>query len=88
MRTVWTFPLHGLQSQTIDAPCGARFLTAQVQANSICLWAEVDDKRELHEVRVFIVATGGYKREDARHYIGTVQLGDYVWHVYVGEVLP
>lgn len=87
MRTIWKFPLALTDSQVILVPLGARILCVQVQNGQICLWAEVDSSRDLHMVAIGIAGTGHDVPFELLHYIGTVQTGPMVWHVYAGDVL-
>lgn len=70
-----------------DEMCGViaaeRILTAQMQHGKIRVWYEhgINDK----EYEVWVVGTGWPIEADAE-YIGTVQDGIYVWHVYARKI--
>lgn len=84
MKTIYKYPLN-LGRQVVLLPLGARVLTAQVQHETICLWAEVADPEGKKERRTFnVVGTGHPIPNNPGVYIGTVQMqeGRFVWHVY------
>lgn len=85
MRTVWKFILRP-GTYEVPMPCGAKLLTAQLQGDAPCLWAEVDDEQPL-ETRTFIsIGTGHEIPLDARiAYVATFQFGQLVFHLH--EVL-
>jgi hypothetical protein len=86
MKTIWKFPLKLREYNEVEMPKGAEVLTAQVQGETICVWAGVDPEAPT-EPRMFqISGTGTTMHEhQERKYIGTVQRGRYVFHVF--EVL-
>jgi hypothetical protein len=75
----------------VHIPRGGKILSLQVQqgkevlADTICLWAEVNPALPIQE-RVFeLFGTGHDIPEDFqvhRNYIATVQVGEFVWHIY------
>lgn len=81
MKTIWKFKAEG----AVEMPVGATILTAQIQANEICIWAEVNPEAPTERRRFFIFGTGHPipNTPNGLHYISTVQDGIYVWHVYV-----
>ena len=82
MKTIWKFPLNR-QYQKIKAPI-ERFLAVQKQGDTICVWAVVDPEKEDSSFGLFIIGTGWPLKELAEigNYIGTVQDGIYVWHIF------
>lgn len=68
--------------QTVMLPAGSRVLCAQNQDGSLMLWAMVDDKHGPDPRKFVVVATGQYFDESKTQYIGTVQIGVLVWHVF------
>jgi hypothetical protein len=86
MRSIWKFEI-GPRNLRVMMPVGAKLLTAQIQNNSICVWAEVDTKAEREEVIFEIFGTGHsmpWNMGVDREYVGTVQFnnGDLVLHIY------
>lgn len=66
---------------TQQVPTGSTPLTAQYQDGVLCVWVEVDPANAFEEVSYLVAGTGqAIPRE--WQYIGTVQQGELVWHVY------
>ena len=85
-RAIWKFPLAG-PHQGVVVPVGARVLAAQAQRGVPCLWMLVDPEAPT-ETRVFIVAGTGHSLPheiERAPYIGTVQIGEMVWHIFEGH---
>lgn len=71
--------------QMIEMPKGARIVSVANQEGRICIWALVDSEEEnVDAVEVFIVGTGNPNPipDDAKNFIGTVLMGEFVWHVF------
>jgi len=89
MRTIYKYPLQIADSQTISLPASAKPLSVQLQGGRLCLWAEVNtaiggkDK----EVVISVVGTGMPIPPGAVLYLGTVQTGLYVWHIYASAAI-
>lgn len=92
MKTIYKYPLLITDSQVIRMPAGARILCCQMQTGGpakgdVCLWAEVDTDRPHVNRTILIAGTGNpfpEKLPEKRSYIGSVQDGVFVWHVYEG----
>ncbi len=88
MKQIWKYSIDDKDwaGATILMPIGSTVLTAQIQRGVICIWAEVDPKKEQSERMFEIVGTGHTLREDMgteRKYISTVQdIRGLVWHIY------
>lgn len=70
--------------EKISMPFGAKILSAQIQKDKICLWAEVDTENETTQ-RAFIIFGTGHDinfKNDEISYLATVQQGIFVWHIY------
>jgi hypothetical protein len=82
--TIWKFPLEVEPRQTIDLPRGAQVLTVQVQRGQPCLWALVDETREIVPRTIVTVPTGSETNLGLLEYIETYQLdgGALVFHVF------
>lgn len=81
----------GIGEQTLELPRDARILCVQNQSNQIMIWYEVGvgvrDGKPLceYEKRVFGVYGTGHiikPPRGNRTYLGTVQIGEFVWHVF------
>lgn len=85
-RQVWKFALRLTDSQCVVVPRGIQPLCVRIDAatGGIAMWGEVDteNKDDLRAMVVTIVATGHPIPAAAQHYLGTVQMGLTVWHVY------
>lgn len=82
MRTIYKYPLRLADRQFVAMPCDAEILSVQVQGQDICLWAIVSPDAKM-EVRYFhIVGTGHEMPECRTSFVGTVQLGSFVGHVF------
>jgi hypothetical protein len=83
MRTIWKFPLTVVgEPIEIRLPLGARVLACQAQRDVPTLWVEVDTDAEKITRRFTLIGTGWDMPRGAGHYIGTVQIAAFVWHVY------
>jgi hypothetical protein len=87
MRTVWKYNIAIQDIQTIGIPSDPQPLCVQMQGAGLCVWFEVDTDRPLVRFRIGVVGTGNPLPEEWGwpYYIGTVQDGPLVWHVYGRE---
>lgn len=84
MKTIWKFSLKVLDEQVVSMPEGARVLCVQMQNGTPCLWAEVPRGVKSAPSVFHIYGTDHPLPDDPGTYIGTVQDGSLVWHVYQG----
>lgn len=78
----YELPLYS-EFTTFNVPQGFHILSAQVQNGLICIWAEVDTTVDgVETVRFRLVGTGWLVDLEGWTYIDTVQLGEFVWHIY------
>lgn len=88
MRTIYKYALLLTGSQTLLLPSSAKPLSVQLQGEQLCLWAEVGDEwNPGKEVVISIVGTGHPIPPGAVNYLGTVQQGQFVWHVYASAAM-
>lgn len=80
--SIWKFDLTMADSQIVWMPTNARILTVQMQRGIPCVWAVVDEYEETEPRVIRIFGTGNPYDANAAHYIGTVQNGPLVWHVF------
>ncbi len=78
MRTIHKY----LLAETIEMPAGASVLTVQMQNDQPYIWAEVDTDRPMETRHFEIVGTGHAISSLSIDYVGTVQAGPLVWHIY------
>lgn len=95
MRTIWKFPLQICDEQVIEVPVGTVPLYIGLQADQrigycttsqVVLWCTVMDTtapKSCLKIRCF--GTGNPTDESATrsNYIGTVQVGPFVWHFFL-----
>jgi len=86
MKTIYKYPLDIADAQRVAMPKGAQILTAQIQKDSLFLWALVDNAAHL-ELRTILIRGTGNNADDIGCYISTVQLhaGLLVLHVFEGK---
>lgn len=88
MRTIYKYPLLLTDSQIMWLPLSAKPLSVQLQGEQLCLWAEVNaGSSGQKQVVISIVGTGHPIPPGAVNYLGTVQQGQFVWHVYASAVM-
>ena len=84
VRTIWKYRLPLDDLVRISMPVGAQSLCVQMQGDVLTLWAMVDEDAPT-EIRRFVVAGTGHPLPAVLgHYLGTVQPGVFVWHVFEG----
>lgn len=92
MRVIYKWPLAITDYQEITAPIIEQVLTVQMQNGVPCLWAVVREPdvppRSVPvapRLGVFVVGTGNPIPDEAEdaNYVGTIQQGPLVWHVFV-----
>lgn len=84
---VHKYALHLTVLQEIDTHLGMRPLSLQVQNDTLTLWGLVQPTRKKARRKVYIVGTGHEISVSLDHfeYAGTVQISDYVRHVFLGK---
>jgi hypothetical protein len=63
-------------------PRNAEILSAQIQGGNICLWAKVDTSEPLESQSIAIYGTGQELPDSEMTHIATVQMDEFVWHVF------
>lgn len=83
MKRIYKYPVL-LGAQSIPMPEGAQVLTAQLQQGQINIWALVDPNAEEVINVIEVYGTGHDLKDttDKHNYIGSVQQGPFVWHVF------
>jgi hypothetical protein len=90
-KTIWKFtipkPKHDSPVVSIKMPVNAEILTVQMQNDIPQIWAECNPKAEREERQFVVMGTGWPNAEvvdldEDFTYIGTVQDGAFVWHIY------
>lgn len=89
MRTIFKYPLELNLEDTLilTLPWGAMPLSVGVQNGRIMLWALVDpDQTEMADLPFGVMPIGGPdlpEHFNANDFMGTVQMGVFVFHVFV-----
>jgi hypothetical protein len=83
---IWKFPLKLQPRTAVEMPEMAELLHVGIQATdqdeTICLWASCHPDMP-RDFRYFsVVATGERLPSGLKKYLGTVQMGRFVWHVF------
>jgi hypothetical protein len=83
MLTIWKYTLE-IGTNVLEVPSFAEPLHVAPQQNTICIWFLVLDQCEKVDRPIDVYGTGHPIPEfqTARNHIGTVQMGDFVWHVF------
>lgn len=69
----------------IELPSVCNILSVQLQGVQVCMWCRVNTKAVLRKRVFYVVGTGHPFPEDANKYVGTVQDGSLVWHIFSQE---
>jgi len=86
-KTILKYKLEVTDNQTILLPIGSKILTVQMQGETLCLWALVNQEEETESRFIEIFGTGHtilYDFGMSREYISTFQMnnGELVFHVF------
>jgi hypothetical protein len=82
MATIWKQELSLADVQTVTLPAGAEVLCAHAQFGNVCIWFRCDPMAAKEPRTFAICGTGGPAPDEDGRYIGTVFLGEFVWHVF------
>jgi hypothetical protein len=66
----------------VEMPVKRDFLTADLQGDTICVWAGVDANGAKNLQRFIVVPTGNMYDQWAYSYVGTVFAHELVFHVF------
>jgi hypothetical protein len=78
----YCLPFLTQRTDHVEVPIrNGKLLHVAVQHGDIHLWAAVDP-RDTESHAVFRLAGTGTMVDTSWHHLGTVLLGDYVWHVF------
>lgn len=84
-QTVWKFSLQpGLTR--VDLPRGASALRVAAQGDHMWMWVRLNPAEDLEPRAFRVYGTGHLIEDDASVYVGTADMGSFVWHVF--EVVP
>jgi hypothetical protein len=83
------YRLNVIDKQEFLVPKGTQFLSVGVQDGIVTTWALVSDTtKEQQKVTFYIIGTGNpipddYKLMAKANFLGTIQQGIFVWHVFM-----
>ena len=83
MNKIYKYPLEMTATQIIRMPCGTEILHVAEQHGMLCLWAVVDPAAELRDYVIQIVGNGHPFQRNNKQHLGTVLMGEFVWHVFL-----
>ena len=79
---IWRYPINVAGEQTVKMPQGAQLLSVQIRDGMLTVWAKVYPGNPTVEKKIFVYGTGHPLPHDPGNYVGTVQAGPLVWHVF------
>ncbi len=85
MEVIWKYELAIKDIQKIEMPLVAEILTAQMQGDTLVLWALVNPESEKEYRTIEVIGTGNHIHSAltiSRIYISTFQIGSFVGHVF------
>lgn len=78
MKTVFKYEIS---AGPMEMPKGSQVLSFQDQRGTLCLWALVDPEAPT-QTRQFQVIGTGHEVDPNSSFIGTTQVGPFVWHLF------
>lgn len=78
---IWKYSIP-LGRITLEMPQDSKILHVALQNDTICLWALVEPTAKKSGRTFQVVGTGHLCIESDETYLGTVQIGQFVWHVF------
>lgn len=81
MKTIYKYAIDINGPNVINTHCMPEFLSFQMQDGMPYIWLLVDTNQFITEYRFTIVGTG-LSVPDRSRYRGTVQDGQFVWHLF------
>ncbi len=81
MKKIYKYKLPLVPNIKIPLPRSRKLLSAQIQGEEICVWAEIETNEPCFECTFSIVATGENPPEHMT-YLSTIQLDGFVWHIF------
>lgn len=80
---IYKYKLQITDEQVINIPRGSKFLSAQIQHGTLCVWAMVNSFVEKVDIVLFRIHGTDHKVTNPKaNFIDTVQDGSLVWHIF------
>lgn len=84
-KTIWKYEIPVKERYDIEIPENAQFLDVQNQNDNITMWFLLHPHSATVKRYFSVYVTGGAIPENPGKYLGTVQLGWFVAHVFEDE---
>lgn len=81
MKVIWKQALR-LSEVDYHLPLNAKLIHVAMQNLDVTVWFECDSNNHLVRRKIAIYATGNRMPDEPGQHVGTVNDGDFVWHVY------
>lgn len=87
MKNIYKYEIKGPsdREQVLLMPKGAIPLTVQKQDGKVTMWAEIERSRPIVERKLYLFGTGWEIDTEGLSYVGTIQDGIFVWHLYISD---
>lgn len=87
---IYKYVLEITDEQELMVPIGAEVLSVGEQGGKLCMWFLVNPANSLYGKNVYIYGTGNPLPNivNQQKFIGTVQIGPGVWHVFTYQSQP
>jgi hypothetical protein len=83
-RVIWKYPLQIVDRQIVEMPHAHRFLGVQSQNGVPTLWAQVNPLSPTVKLKIACIGTGNPTDVSLlEEHLGTVFIGDFVWHFFL-----
>jgi len=85
MKVIYKYELLIADNQKVELSEDFEILTVQNQDGKLVMWVLIDPDMPECKVNVNIIGTGNpIYNSSVGEYISTVQMGMFVWHVFIG----
>lgn len=85
MTTIYKYEFPIEDTVPLYLPRGAKPLCVQLQDGTPCIWMQVVPSNSSVTRNLRIFGTGQPIATDRLSYVGTIQMEQYVWHVYLQD---
>jgi len=83
MKKIYKYDVAIVECQLIPMPLGAKILSIALQNGEVKIWAMVNPEEGVLVPRhILLVGTGQRVEDDAQTFLGTVNMGAFVWHFF------
>ena len=73
----------GVFTAELEMPSNAKFRKVAMQANSVCIWAQLDNEVKGRKLRKFLMVGTGREFDACKwDYVETFFDSQWVWHLY------